>query len=294
MSKGFFARLFSGFSEIDDDFYDELEEQLILGDIGVQTTMDLIDYLKAEVKSRKLKSTEDARQVIIEYIKDLMKQPEDAYDFEEKPCAMIVIGVNGVGKTTCIGKLANVYKGRGKKVILAGADTFRAAAIDQLAVWADRTGCYMISGSEGADPGSVIFDAAKSAKARGADMLICDTAGRLHNKKNLMNELGKLDKILSAELGDFERQNIIVLDATTGQNALSQAKEFKDVMRIDGIFLTKLDSTAKGGIAVAITSELGVPVKFIGTGEGINDIKRFDPDEYVENLFATGEDEDDQ
>ena len=218
-----------------------------------------------------------------------MKQPEDAYDFENKTCAMIVIGVNGVGKTTCIGKLANQYRKQGKKVLLAGADTFRAAAIDQLKVWADRAGCMMIAGNEGADPGSVIYDAAQSARARKADMLICDTAGRLHNKKNLMNELAKLDKILSAEFSEAVRENIIVLDATTGQNAMQQAKEFKEVMKIDGIILTKLDSTAKGGIAVAITSELGVPVKYIGVGEGIDDIKRFDPDEYVENLFAAEE-----
>ncbi|MBQ9815487.1 MAG: signal recognition particle-docking protein FtsY [Lachnospiraceae bacterium] len=289
MAKGFFARLFSGFSEIDDDFYDELEEQLILGDMGVNTTMELMDYLKDEIKYRGLKKTEDARRLIIDYVKGIMKQPEDAYDFENKTCAMIVIGVNGVGKTTCIGKLANQYRKQGKKVLLAGADTFRAAAIDQLKVWADRAGCMMIAGNEGADPGSVIYDAAQSARARKADMLICDTAGRLHNKKNLMNELAKLDKILSAELSEAVRENIIVLDATTGQNAMQQAKEFKEVMKIDGIILTKLDSTAKGGIAVAITSELGVPVKYIGVGEGIDDIKRFDPDEYVENLFAAEE-----
>ncbi|MBR6349037.1 MAG: signal recognition particle-docking protein FtsY [Lachnospiraceae bacterium] len=289
MAKGFFARLFSGFSEIDDDFYDELEEQLILGDMGVNTTMELMDYLKDEIKYRGLKKTEDARRLIIDYVKGIMKQPEDAYDFENKTCAMIVIGVNGVGKTTCIGKLANQYRKQGKKVLLAGADTFRAAAIDQLKVWADRAGCMMIAGNEGADPGSVIYDAAQSARARKADMLICDTAGRLHNKKNLMNELAKLDKILSAEFSEAVRENIIVLDATTGQNAMQQAKEFKEVMKIDGIILTKLDSTAKGGIAVAITSELGVPVKYIGVGEGIDDIKRFDPDEYVENLFAAEE-----
>ena len=284
MAKGFFARLFSGFSEIDDDFYDELEEQLILGDMGVNTTMELMDYLKDEIKYRGLKKTEDARRLIIDYVKGIMKQPEDAYDFENKTCAMIVIGVNGVGKTTCIGKLANQYRKQGKKVLLAGADTFRAAAIDQLKVWADRAGCMMIAGNEGADPGSVIYDAAQSARARKADMLICDTAGRLHNKKNLMNELAKLDKILSAEFSEAVRENIIVLDATTGQNAMQQAKEFKEVMKIDGIILTKLDSTAKGGIA-----ELGVPVKYIGVGEGIDDIKRFDPDEYVENLFAAEE-----
>ncbi|MCF0143393.1 MAG: signal recognition particle-docking protein FtsY [Parasporobacterium sp.] len=284
--KGFFARLFNGFSEVDDDFYDEIEEQLILGDIGVYAAEELVEHLRSEVKSSKIKTQEDARKLIMDDIKAIMAQPEDAYDFENRPSVMLVIGVNGVGKTTCIGKLANLYKQLGKKVILAGADTFRAAAADQLKIWAERNDCYMISGNEGADPGSVVFDACKAVQSRGADILICDTAGRLHNKKNLMNELAKLDKIINGELSGYSKQNIIVLDSTTGQNALNQAREFKDVMNIDGIILTKLDGTAKGGIAVAITRELGVPVKYIGVGEGINDLERFDPDKYVENLFA--------
>ena len=287
--KGFFARLFSGFSAIDEDFYDELEEQLILGDMGVSVTEELLDHLREEVKAdRKVKTPEDARALIISDLKELMAQPEDAYAFEETNSVVMAIGVNGVGKTTSLGKLAYRYKNKGKKVIIAGADTFRAGAIDQLRVWAERSGCFMVTGNEGADPGSVVFDAAKSAKARGADILLCDTAGRLHNKKNLMNELGKLDKILSGELSDYRRENLIVLDATTGQNALQQAKEFKSVMKVDGMILTKMDGTAKGGIAAAITHEMGVPVKYIGLGEGIEDLCRFDPDSFVEDLF-TGE-----
>lgn len=289
--KGFFARLFSGFSEIDEDFYDEIEEQLILGDIGVQVTEELLDHLREEVKKNKVKTTSDARALIIEDIKELMILPQDAYDFENTKSVVMVIGVNGVGKTTSVGKLASKYNKAGKKVIIAGADTFRAGAADQLRVWAERSGCFMVTGNEGADPGSVVFDAAKSAKAREADILLCDTAGRLHNKKNLMNELGKLDKILSGSLSDYKRENLIVLDATTGQNAMQQAKEFKDVMKVDGIILTKTDGTAKGGIAVAITHEMGVPVKYIGLGEGIEDLQRFDPGSFVEDLFAAEEEE---
>ena len=284
---GFFSKFFNNlFSTIDDDFYEELEEQLIIGDMGVYATEELLDNLRDDVALNKIHNPQDAKEFLIKDIKRIMAQPEGAYDFEETNSVVMLIGVNGVGKTTCIGKLASQYIARGKKVIMAGADTFRAAAMDQLKVWAERTGCFMVSGNEGADPGSVVFDAAKSAKARGADILLCDTAGRLHNKKNLMNELAKLDKILAGELGDYRRENIIVLDATTGQNALQQAKEFREVMHIDGIILTKLDGTAKGGIAVAITRELGVPVKYVGVGEGVNDLQRFDPDSFVESLFA--------
>ena len=284
---GFFSRFFRNLNNyIDDDFYDDLEEQLIMGDMGVYATEELIDNLKDDIIINNLKTTQEAKDFLIKDIKRIMAQPADAYDFENRKSVVMLIGVNGVGKTTCVAKLANRYINEGKKVIMAGADTFRAAAMDQLKVWAERTGCFMVSGNEGADPGSVVFDAARSAKARGADLLLCDTAGRLHNKKNLMSELAKLDKILAAELGDFKRENLIVVDATTGQNALQQAREFKDVMHVDGIVLTKLDGTAKGGIAVAITRELGVPVKFIGVGEGVNDLKKFDPDEYVEGLFA--------
>ena len=283
--KGFFARLFSGFSELDDDFYDELEEQLILGDIGVAAAEELLDHLKKQVKSEKVKSCEDARALIMNDIKDIMTPPADAYDFEKEKCIAMITGVNGVGKTTCAGKLAGLYKKEGKKVILIGADTFRAAASDQLKIWARRSGCYIISGNEGADPGSVLYDAAAAAKARGADMLLCDTAGRLHNKANLMKELAKLDKIINSSLPDYKKENIIVLDAATGQNALNQAKQFAAIMNVDAVILTKMDGTAKGGIAVAITKELGVPVKYIGTGEGMDDIQRFDAESYVNDLF---------
>ncbi|MGI6072838.1 MAG: signal recognition particle-docking protein FtsY [Lachnospiraceae bacterium] len=287
MAKGFFSNFFGNlFKAIDEDFYDELEEQLIMGGIGISTAMKLVENLRSAVKSdREIKTSEDAKVFLIKDLKRIMTVPEDAYAFEKGPAVVMLIGVNGVGKTTCAGKLAKRYMSEGKKVIMAGADTFRAAATDQLKIWAERTGCQIVSGNEGADPGSVVFDAAKSAKARGADILLCDTAGRLHNKKNLMNELAKLDKILSGELSEFSRENLLILDATTGQNALQQAKEFKDIMNVDGIILTKLDGTAKGGIAVAITGELNIPVKYIGTGEGIDDLERFDAGQYVESLF---------
>lgn len=284
--KGFFARLFNGFSEIDEDFYDELEEQLILGDIGALTAEELVDHLRKEVKADRAKTQQQAREIIMSDINEIMALPEDAFDFEKGKCVVMMIGVNGVGKTTCVGKMAKRYMNEGKSVMMAGADTFRAAAIDQLRVWSERTGCYMVTGNEGADPGSVVFDAARSCKAKGTDILLIDTAGRLHNKKNLMNELGKLDKILSAELAGYRRENLIVLDSTTGLNALQQAKEFKEVMHVDGIVLTKTDGTAKGGIAVAITSQLGIPVKYIGVGEGIDDLKKFDPAEFTDGLFA--------
>ncbi|MBQ9030401.1 MAG: signal recognition particle-docking protein FtsY [Parasporobacterium sp.] len=282
---GFFSKLFKKGTPIDDDFYEEMEEQLILGDMGVQASMELTEALEVNVRFHEIKNQEEAREFLINRVEDMMKVPEDAYDFEEQTCVIMVIGVNGVGKTTSIGKLADAYKNRGKNVILVGADTFRAAAMDQLKIWAERTGCYMVSGNEGQDPGSVIYDGAAAARARGGEIMICDTAGRLHNKKNLMNELAKIDKILSSEFPDAIRENLIVLDAATGQNALQQAKEFKSIMKVDGIILTKMDGTAKGGIAVAISKELGVPVKFIGVGEGIHDLKRFDAAEYAKSLF---------
>jgi len=282
---GFFSKLFSGFSELDEDFYDNLEEQLILGDIGVETTEMLIENLKENARENKIKSAEEAKEALKDNIKEIMKQPEDAYAFENEKSVIVVIGVNGVGKTTCIGKLAKLYKNEGKKVILAGADTFRAAAAEQLKMWADRTDTYMVSGNEGADPGSVIFDAVSAAKARNADMLFCDTAGRLHNKKNLMNELAKIGKIVEGEYGNVHRENWIVVDSTTGQNAFVQAKEFSEVMNATGVIVTKMDGTAKGGIAVAIANELGLPVKFIGVGEGIDDLHKFNTDEYVDGLF---------
>ncbi len=282
---GFFSKLFNKGTPITDEFYEEMEEQLILGDMGVQASMELTEALEVNVRFHEVKNQEQAREFLIKRVEDMMTVPQDAYDFENTTSVVMIIGVNGVGKTTSIGKLANEYKNRGKNVILVGADTFRAAAMDQLKIWAERTGCYMVSGNEGQDPGSVIYDGAAAARARNGEIMLCDTAGRLHNKKNLMNELSKIDKILSSEFPQAVRENLIVLDAATGQNALQQAKEFKSIMKVDGIILTKMDGTAKGGIAVAISKELGVPVKFIGVGEGVNDLKRFDAKEYAQALF---------
>ena len=306
--KGFFGRLvegltktrdnivsgidsiFSGFSNIDDDFYEELEEILIMGDLGVHATEQILDTLRQKVKEQHIKEPHECKELLIESIKEQMQVEETAYRFENERSVVLVIGVNGVGKTTTVGKLAGKLKSQGKKVVIAGADTFRAAAGDQLKEWANRSGVDMIGGTEGADPGSVVYDATAAAKARNADVLIVDTAGRLHNKKNLMNELGKINRILGKEYPDVYRETLVVLDATTGQNALVQAKEFSEVAEITGIVLTKMDGTAKGGIAVAIQSELSVPVKFIGVGETIDDLQKFDPDEFVNALFDVRED----
>jgi len=277
--------VFSGFSSIDDDFYEELEEILVMGDIGVNATTQIIDRLKQQVKEQHIKEPADCKAVLMESIKEQMQVGENAYDFEREQSVVMVIGVNGVGKTTSIGKLAGKYKAQGRKVLIAAADTFRAAAGDQLAEWAKRADVPMIGGKEGADPASVVFDAVSAAKARGVDMLLIDTAGRLHNKKNLMEELRKMNRIIDREYPDAHRENFIVLDGTTGQNALVQAKEFGDVASLSGIILTKMDGTAKGGIAVAIQSELHVPVKYIGVGEKIEDLQRFDPSDFVDALF---------
>ena len=285
---GFFSRLksiFSGHSAIDEDFYEELEEMLIMGDMGITATEEVMEELRRQVKERHVKETEDCRELLKESIKEQMQVPEDAYDFENQQSVIMVIGVNGVGKTTSVGKLAAIYKKQGKRVLIAAADTFRAAAGEQLDEWAKRAGVEIISGAQGADPSSVIFDAVSAAKARNVDILLCDTAGRLHNKKNLMNELGKINRILEKEYPEAYRETLVVLDATTGQNALVQAREFSDVAKISGIVLTKMDGTAKGGIAVAIQSELAVPVKYIGVGETIDDLQKFDSDEFVNALF---------
>ena len=279
--------IFNGFSNIDEDFYEELEEILIMGDLGVHATENILDDLRKKVKENHIKEPADCKQFLIDSIKEQMKVEETAYRFEEEKSVLLVIGVNGVGKTTTVGKLAGKFKAQGKKVVIAGADTFRAAAGEQLKEWANRSGVDMIGGPEGSDPGAVVFDATAAAKARNADVLIVDTAGRLHNKKNLMNELGKINRILEREYPDAYRETLIVLDATTGQNALVQAKEFAEVAGISGIVLTKMDGTAKGGIAVAIQSELGVPVKYIGVGESIDDLQKFDSDEFVNALFTT-------
>lgn len=277
--------LFNGFSKIDDDFYEELEEILIMGDLGVKATEAIIDDLKEKVKEQHIKEPAECKELLINSIKEQMDVGEMAYRFENEKSVVLVIGVNGVGKTTTIGKLAGKMKAQGKKVVLAAADTFRAAAGNQLLEWANRAGVEMIGGQEGADPAAVVYDAVAAAKARKADVLLCDTAGRLHNKKNLMEELKKINRILEKEYPDAYRETLVVLDATTGQNALQQAKEFSEAAEITGIVLTKMDGTAKGGIAVAIHSELGIPVKYIGVGESIDDLQKFDANEFVNALF---------
>ena len=301
--RGFFARLkdglaktrnnivhgidqvFSGYSDIDDDFYEELEERLIMGDIGVNATSEIMERVRESVKRLQIKVPSQCKKLLICSIKEQMQVQETAYDFENKKSVIFVIGVNGVGKTTSVGKLAYNLKASGLKVLIAAADTYRAAANDQLKEWANRAGVDMISSREGTDPASVVFDAVNAAKARNVDVLICDTAGRLHNRKNLMEELKKMNRIIDREFADAHRENLIVLDGTTGQNALVQAKEFGSVTDLTGIILTKLDGTAKGGIAVAIQSELKVPVKYIGVGEGIEDLQKFDSNAFVNALF---------
>lgn len=278
--------VFHGFSSIDEDFYEELEEMLIMGDVGINTSETLLERLKKGVKEKRIKEPSEARDLFVEIIKDIMKLPDDAYDFEKGYCVIMVVGVNGVGKTTTVGKLAGRMKESGKKVLIASADTFRAAANEQLTGWAKKADVDIISSKEGADPASVVYDALCAAKARKTDVLICDTAGRLHNKKNLMEELKKMNRIVDKELSDAKRETWVVLDATTGQNALNQAKEFNEVASLSGIVLTKMDGTAKGGIAIAISNELNIPVKYIGVGEGIDDLQKFNPDEFIEALFT--------
>ena len=277
--------IFNGFSDIDDDFYDEIEETLVMGDIGINATTAIIDNLKQKVKEQHIKDPHECKELLINSIKEQMQVGETAYEFEHRTSVVLVIGVNGVGKTTSVGKLAGKLKEQASKVILAAADTFRAAAGEQLTEWANRAGVEIIGGSEGADPASVVFDAVSAAKARKADVLLIDTAGRLHNKKNLMEELKKINRIIEREYPDAYRETLVVLDGTTGQNALEQARQFGEVADLTGIILTKLDGTAKGGIAVAIQSELNVPVKYIGVGEHIDDLQKFDADTFVNALF---------
>ena len=281
-----FESIFSGFSAIDDDFYEELEEILIMGDLGVRTTAAIIERLKEQVKEQRIKEPAACKQLLIDTIKQQMDVGENAYEFEHQKSVVLVVGVNGVGKTTSIGKLASQMKQSGKRVILAAADTFRAGAIEQLTEWAHRAGVEIIAQKEGSDPAAVVFDAVAAAKARKADILICDTAGRLHNKKNLMEELKKINRILDKEFSDAYKETLVVLDGTTGQNALAQAREFMAAADVNGIILTKIDGTAKGGIAVAIQSELGIPVKYIGIGETIEDLQKFDANAFVEALFG--------
>ena len=274
--------IFSGFSSIDEDFYEEIEEILVMGDLGINATTAIIEDLKRKVKEEKIKEPSECKQLLIDSIKQQMDVGETAYEFENRKSVVLVIGVNGVGKTTSVGKLAGKLKDQGKKVVLAAADTFRAAAGEQLTEWANRARVDIISAQEGSDPASVVYDAVQAAKARQADVLLCDTAGRLHNKKNLMAEI---NRVIEREYPEAFRETLVVLDGTTGQNALAQAKEFSEVADITGIILTKLDGTAKGGIAVAIHSELGIPVKYIGVGESIDDLQKFDADQFVDALF---------
>lgn len=286
--------IFSGFSSIDDDFYEELEETLIMGDLGVRATDEIIEELKQKVKEQKVREPQQCKQLLIDTIKEKMDLGENAYEFENRKSIVMLIGVNGVGKTTSVGKLAGHLKAMNKKVVMAAADTFRAAAIEQLTEWANRTGVDIISQSEGSDPAAVIYDSIAASKARNADVLLCDTAGRLHNKKNLMEELRKIDRVIEREYPDAYRENLIVLDATTGQNALAQLREFKEVTDITGIILTKMDGTAKGGIAVAIQAEYGIPVKYVGVGEKVEDLQKFNSNDFVNALFDVELDKDDE
>lgn len=283
--------VFGGFSTIDEDFYEELEEILIMGDIGVNAAEKILERLQEQVKEKHIKEPAACKELLIESIREQMQVGETAYDFENEQSVVLVIGVNGVGKTTSVGKLAGILKDQGKNVLIAAADTYRAAAGEQLLTWANRAGVPMIGGKEGADPASVVYDAVNAAKARGVDVLLCDTAGRLHNKKNLMEELKKINRVIDREYPEAFRETLVVLDATTGQNALAQAKEFNEVADITGVILTKMDGTAKGGIAVAIQAELGIPVKYIGVGETIDDLQKFDADEFVNALFYREDEE---
>ena len=283
--------VFGGFSTIDEDFYEELEEILIMGDIGVNAAEKILERLREQVKEKHIKEPAACKELLIESIREQMQVGETAYDFENEQSVVLVIGVNGVGKTTSVGKLAGILKDQGKNVLIAAADTYRAAAGEQLLTWANRAGVPMIGGKEGADPASVVYDAVNAAKARGVDVLLCDTAGRLHNKKNLMEELKKINRIIEREFPDAHRENLVVLDGTTGQNALNQAREFGQVADLTGIILTKMDGTAKGGIAVAIQSELNIPVKYIGVGEHIEDLQKFDPEQFVNALFDVKEED---
>ncbi len=285
--------VFSSHAKVDDDFFDDLEEIMIGSDMGVRTVENVLDDLRTVCEDNHIKKPEDTRAYLMQSIKNQVRLTYGGYSFENKKSVILLIGVNGAGKTTTAGKLASIYKSQGKKVILAAADTYRAAANEQLTEWSKRAGVSLIGGQEGSDPGAVVYDAVASAKAKDADLLIVDTAGRLHNKKNLMNELHKIRTILSKSYPEAYQETLLVLDGTTGQNALSQAKEFSDAADVTGLVITKLDGTAKGGIAVAIATELEIPVKFIGVGEKIEDLQKFDVQSYVDALFDIGKNEED-
>ena len=280
---------FGDYEVIGDEFYEDLEEVMIMGDIGVKTTETILDDMRWKVNSERIKDPADCKKLLKACIKAHMRVGETDYEFEKKQSVILLVGVNGTGKTTTAGKLACHLKAMGKSVILAAADTFRAAATEQLKVWAERADVPCISAQEGSDPGSVVFDAVAAAKSRGTDVLIVDTAGRLHNKKNLMSELHKIHTIIDKEYPDAHIETLVVLDGTTGQNAISQANEFKEITNVSGIVLTKLDGTAKGGIAIAIQSEMGIPVKYIGVGESVDDLQKFDPQAFVDALFDDNE-----
>ena len=287
---GFFDKIkkigiFNGFSQLDDDFYDELEESLVMADMGAETTMEAVEELRRRCKAEKIKDVEGARACMRQVLADYLTGGDMAVDMSRKPAVVLFIGVNGVGKTTSIGKLAARWKREGKKVLLCAGDTFRAAAADQLTIWSERAGVDIIKQHEGADPAAVVFDAMSAAKARKSDVVLVDTAGRLHNKQNLMNELNKISRVIDREFPDSCRETLLVLDATTGQNGLIQAKQFAQAAGVTGIVLTKLDGTAKGGIVIAIARELGVPVKFVGVGEGVDDLRPFDAKEFTEALL---------
>ena len=279
------SNIFTGHDIIDDDFYEELEETLIMADLGITTTTSVIENLKDKVNELKIKDPADCKKLLMDSLKEQMQVKPDAYDFENKKSVVLMIGVNGVGKTTSVGKLASQLKNSGKKVLVAAADTFRAGAIEQLTEWARRSEVELIAQNEGSDPAAVVFDAVNAAKARNVDVLICDTAGRLHNKKNLMDELNKIYRIVSKEYPEAAVETLVVVDGTTGQNAKEQARQFSEAAPVNGIVLTKLDGTAKGGIAIAIESELSIPVKYIGIGEKIDDLQKFNAEEFVEALF---------
>ena len=287
---GFFDKIkkigiFNGFSKLDDDFYDELEESLVMADMGAETTMEAVEELKQRCKRNKIKDTDGAKACMKEILAEILTVGDPRVDMSRTPAVVLFIGVNGVGKTTSIGKLAARWKGEGKRVLLCAGDTFRAAAADQLTIWSERAGVDIIKQHEGADPAAVVYDAMSAAKARKTDVVLVDTAGRLHNKQNLMNELNKISRVIDRECPDASRETLLVLDATTGQNGLIQAKQFGESAGITGIVLTKLDGTAKGGIVIAIAKELGVPVKLAGVGEGVDDLKAFDAKEYVEAII---------
>lgn len=277
--------LLNSFTKIDEDFFEELEENLIMADVGAVTAARICDRLRKKVKEEGLASPDQVRGGLKQIISQMLEGPSEL-DLSTKPSVILVIGVNGVGKTTTIGKLAARFRTEGKKVVLGAADTFRAAAIEQLEIWAERAGADIVKHTQGADPAAVVFDSIAAAKARGADVVICDTAGRLHNKKNLMDELAKISRIIDRELPDADKEVLLVLDATTGQNAVNQAREFKNAAGITGIVLTKLDGTARGGVVLAIREDLDVPVKFIGVGEGVDDLQPFDPDDFARGIFG--------